>query len=92
MKGEPPSDGSLYWTGATDFSTARATTATDPIIKVRTHVSLGQLCYVNEVNRCPADGRVSELAPPAVPKQSRVVLKFFLYTGDRALCCSSGDF
>ena len=30
MKGEPPSDGSLYCTGATDFSTARATTAAGP--------------------------------------------------------------
>ena len=39
----------------------------DPILKVRTHVSLGQLCYVNEVNKRPADGRVSELAPLAVP-------------------------
>ena len=49
----------------------------DPILKVRTHASLGQLCYVNEVNRRPADGRVTELAPPSVPQQSRAVLEFF---------------
>ena len=45
----------------------------DPILKVRTHASLGKLCYVNEVNKRPADGRVSELAPLAVPQLAGAV-------------------
>ena len=45
----------------------------DPILKVRTHVSLGQLCYVNEVNKRLADGRVSELAPLAVSQLAGAV-------------------
>ena len=45
----------------------------DPTLKVRTHASLGQLCYVNEVNKRPADGRVSELAPLAVPQLAGAV-------------------
>ena len=69
----------------------------DPILKVCMHASLGQLCYINEVNRRPTDGRVSELAPLAVPQQYGAVLKFLLYTvyrrvGEQALCRSSGDF
>ena len=45
----------------------------DPILKVRTHASLGQLCYVNEVNKRLADGRVSELAPLAVSQLAGAV-------------------
>ena len=64
-------------------STARAILLRDAILKVRTHASLGQLCYVNEVNRRPADGRVSELAPLAVPQLSGAVLKFFSIMASR---------
>ena len=55
----------------------------DPILKVRMHASLGQLCYIYEVNRRPTDGRMSELAPPAVPQQSGAVLKFFSIMASR---------